>query len=76
MERMHQGGMREDYWSMPVTREKQDEDEREEVLRGAPIVLPKVEPTSKTASLEAGDWLAASSAEAFDRRRELQCNGS
>ena len=59
MERMHQGGMKEDYWSMPVTREKQDEDEREEVLRGVPIVLPRlVEPTSKTASLEAGDWLA------------------
>ena len=38
---------------------RRDGDDREDPLRSVPIVLPRLaDSSSKTASLEAGDWLA------------------
>ena len=66
MHRMQRGSLSEEYWGKPVDRDPQgssqarrDGDDREDPLRSVPIVLPRLaDSSSKTASLEAGDWLA------------------
>ena len=46
-------------WEPPVAREKPKMEVEDEALRSVPIIFPKLpEATSRTAALEAGDWLA------------------